>query len=636
MSKTALLIDNATKLIIAEPNPPGDLTAIEELQGQGFTFHSTTHQWACRALQGSTGLAVLNNDGASGDPTFRVTGELASLLNINSTGLMVRGSTGAWVGRTLVGTANQVTVTSASGLTGNPTLSLPQDLHTGATPQFTGMTLSGIPSAMLKTVSGGLTAAVAKTDYAPATFTGATGVLLKNDLAGGFTAAVAGVDYVPTGGTAANATNATKVTATSDTSTNTTFYPVFVGATGANQDPKVSDGANPMTWNPALGIFFAPLVQGRSIQATTVLSSELLGVTGDRDFSTATNWTGSNWKRPSTGTLTTFSVTANNTFHRTDAGSFITDGFQAGMSIVVVGYANGANNGTFTTTTVTASDITVTVTTLATVAIGASASFLSNCWSHATGSNNATNLPSAQMGHTPSSADTYQATLTIVTNATGVVTPSIGGSNGLILGGAAGTSTVTVDITAAGSADLTLTPDSNWRGFIDDVSVKEVSRGSMKINALAPITQTLNPVTGHTGELRSSWSKFQWTNAMVAALGATTTGNIKACSLPARTITKMAYLVIDTPGTGPTTLTVSLGRTGTLYNDYLLAGDAKAATNTVYGGASGGRGTGLTGYDLPNFIGTTDLYLQFVSTVGNLSTVTGSTGTLYLETVTLP
>ncbi len=63
-----------------------------------------------------------------------------------SNGIAARtGANGESAARTLTGTANQVIVTNGDGVSGNPTLSLPQDVHTGATPTFAAVSLtSGI------------------------------------------------------------------------------------------------------------------------------------------------------------------------------------------------------------------------------------------------------------------------------------------------------------------------------------------------------------------------------------------------------------------------------------------------------------------------------------------------------------
>ncbi len=135
---------------------------------------------------------------------------------------------------------------------------------------------------------------------------------------------------------------------------------------------------------------------------------------------------------------------------------------------------------------------------------------------------------------------------------------------------------------------------------------------------------------------RTAITHFSWTNAMVVALGASMTGNIAICTLPAKTVVKNCYVVITTAAGGTATLTVSVGRTSAVYSDYIVAKDAQATANTVYGAVSGDRGTNLTGYDLPSYTGTTVVNAHFISTVANLSAVTTSTGEIFLETCTLP
>lgn len=127
-----------------------------------------------------------------------------------------------------------------------------------------------------------------------------------------------------------------------------------------------------------------------------------------------------------------------------------------------------------------------------------------------------------------------------------------------------------------------------------------------------------------------------WTNAQVVALGAATAGDIIAFTLPAKHVVENAYVVITGQGAGTTTLTVSCGRTGAGYIDYIVASDAQAAANTVYGDASGERGTNLTGYDLPSYTGTTAVTCNFVSTGANLDQVTGSTGRVVVITSLIP
>lgn len=60
--------------------------------------------------------------------------------DITGNGLVTRTGAGAYTNRTITGTANQVTVTNGDGVSGNPTLSLPQNIDTSATPTFSSLT----------------------------------------------------------------------------------------------------------------------------------------------------------------------------------------------------------------------------------------------------------------------------------------------------------------------------------------------------------------------------------------------------------------------------------------------------------------------------------------------------------------
>jgi hypothetical protein len=151
------------------------------------------------------------------------------------------------------------------------------------------------------------------------------------------------------------------------------------------------------------------------------------------------------------------------------------------------------------------------------------------------------------------------------------------------------------------------------------------------------------PIGALTGGLTASSvraiiTKFSWVNADVVSLGAATSGNLLVTTLPAKTLVQSARIVITGQGAGPTTLTCGLGITASLYVDYIVAKDAKAAANTIYGNVFADLGTNLSALvgSLPSLSTTTAVNLQFVSTVANLSTVTGSTGTVYLETILLP
>lgn len=138
-----------------------------------------------------------------------------------------------------------------------------------------------------------------------------------------------------------------------------------------------------------------------------------------------------------------------------------------------------------------------------------------------------------------------------------------------------------------------------------------------------------------TAQTRDLTQSFTWTNAMVTALGASTTGDIKVCTLPAKTVVVDCMLQVVTAETALTSLTGSVGFTAATYVDYILAGSLKAAANTFYGDAAAERGATL-GFSLPSYTGTTDVYMHLISGVENLSTALACTGRVILTTRLLP
>jgi hypothetical protein len=117
----------------------GQALALHNLASNGVIARTGTDTVAARTITASTGISVTNGDGVSGNPTITNTGVTS-----------------------VAGTTNQV---ATSGATGSITLSLPQNIHTGATPTFGGMTLSGA----LAMGSNKVTGLAAPTDATDAT-----------------------------------------------------------------------------------------------------------------------------------------------------------------------------------------------------------------------------------------------------------------------------------------------------------------------------------------------------------------------------------------------------------------------------------------------------------------------------------
>ncbi len=91
-----------------------------------------------------SGTGLTGGGDLSADRTFALTGQALALHNLALTWITVRTGVATVTTRTITGTSNQVTVTNGDGVSGNPTLSLPQNIHTGATPTFAGLDLTGI------------------------------------------------------------------------------------------------------------------------------------------------------------------------------------------------------------------------------------------------------------------------------------------------------------------------------------------------------------------------------------------------------------------------------------------------------------------------------------------------------------
>lgn len=71
---------------------------------------------------------------------------LSAVAAYNTNGLLTQTAADTFAGRTITGTSNQISVSNGNGVAGNPTLSTPQNIHTGATPQFARLGINGANS----------------------------------------------------------------------------------------------------------------------------------------------------------------------------------------------------------------------------------------------------------------------------------------------------------------------------------------------------------------------------------------------------------------------------------------------------------------------------------------------------------
>ncbi len=101
-----------------------DLTALAALATTGLYANTGPGTAAARSIATGAGLSVSNGNGVAGNPTLTNTGVLS-----------------------VAGTANQIIV---SGATGNVVFSLPQSIHSGATPSWAQINLAADPTGALQ------------------------------------------------------------------------------------------------------------------------------------------------------------------------------------------------------------------------------------------------------------------------------------------------------------------------------------------------------------------------------------------------------------------------------------------------------------------------------------------------------
>lgn len=132
--------------------PSGRITDGAGLTWSGNTLNCDTASGSVLGCLSSSDWTTFNGKQA-GDST------LTSLAAYNTNGILTQTAADTFTGRTITGTSNQVVVTNGDGVSGNPTLSLPQSIATSSSPTFAGLTLTSF-SGFIKATAGALATAL--------------------------------------------------------------------------------------------------------------------------------------------------------------------------------------------------------------------------------------------------------------------------------------------------------------------------------------------------------------------------------------------------------------------------------------------------------------------------------------------
>ena len=106
-----------------------DLDAIAALAANGIIVRSGSGTAVTRSIVApAAGITISNGDGVSGNPTLSLANDLAALEGLSTTGLITRTADGVATTRTITGPAAGISITNGDGVSGNPTIALANDL----------------------------------------------------------------------------------------------------------------------------------------------------------------------------------------------------------------------------------------------------------------------------------------------------------------------------------------------------------------------------------------------------------------------------------------------------------------------------------------------------------------------------
>ena len=101
-----------------------ELLGVESMTTLGLTVRQSPGTWATTQIVVPAGMSITNPDGVAGNPTISLTSELAAVQSLSTFGIIARTSAGLWNTISVAGVSNQTVVTNGTGVAGNPTIGL--------------------------------------------------------------------------------------------------------------------------------------------------------------------------------------------------------------------------------------------------------------------------------------------------------------------------------------------------------------------------------------------------------------------------------------------------------------------------------------------------------------------------------
>lgn len=121
-----------------------DLASLEGLTTTGVSVRTGSSTWTTRQFvvdsTSTASLTITNGDGVAGNPTLAITGELSGIQGLSALGIATHTATGTWGTVELTSlNAPGLTIINGNGVAGNPTFSFTSDLAA-----VTGLTTYGL------------------------------------------------------------------------------------------------------------------------------------------------------------------------------------------------------------------------------------------------------------------------------------------------------------------------------------------------------------------------------------------------------------------------------------------------------------------------------------------------------------